>query len=204
MPGRQVIVYDKRAEAIAKGKSAWWTIWNNKLSRAGLPSLRSEVAAESQVWRVELRAGKAHLKDRWAVRTWIDLDARFVEIASHMLHAVRHTEPTSDTNRSRWPDSRLWSESRQNLSADLFETCSTGPPDLIKRVQLEAHDNMLSRQIKGILTTKAALRGLGPDDLAGFAVSTGQVLGSEMADPISSYARKLKRAKKKFAVIPTS
>jgi hypothetical protein len=39
MPGRQVIVYDKRAEVIARTKTYWWAIWNDTLRRAGLPLL---------------------------------------------------------------------------------------------------------------------------------------------------------------------
>ena len=39
MPNRQVIVYDKRAEVIARSKTYWWAIWNDTLRRAGMPLL---------------------------------------------------------------------------------------------------------------------------------------------------------------------
>lgn len=39
MPNRQVIVYDKRAEVIARSKTYWWAIWNDTLRRQGLPTL---------------------------------------------------------------------------------------------------------------------------------------------------------------------
>ena len=98
MPNRQVIVYDKRAEVIARSKSYWWVIWNDTLRRAGLPLLqydtvRREAGADptpvtvpyvensaphidatqpdiSRVWRIEFRAGKNRLKDTWGIRTW--------------------------------------------------------------------------------------------------------------------------------------
>lgn len=38
MPGRQLIVYDKRAEIIAKRKTAWWDIWDATRAKEGLPA----------------------------------------------------------------------------------------------------------------------------------------------------------------------
>lgn len=40
MPNRQVIVYDKRAEVIARSKTYWWAIWNDTLQQQGLPLLQ--------------------------------------------------------------------------------------------------------------------------------------------------------------------
>jgi hypothetical protein len=67
---RQVIVYDKRAEVIARGKSYWWDIWNHTIrtcktakngSCDGLTEYLTpnpDFARENRVWRVEFRAGK--------------------------------------------------------------------------------------------------------------------------------------------------
>jgi hypothetical protein len=77
MPARQVIVYDKRAEAIAHRKTHWWEIWNRALATRGLPLL--EPAGDRSacaVWRVEMRAGKDLLKDRWGIRDWAELAGR--------------------------------------------------------------------------------------------------------------------------------
>ena len=51
MPNRQVIVYDKRAEVIARSKTYWWAIWNDTLRRHGLPLLRYDTL------RREIHAG---------------------------------------------------------------------------------------------------------------------------------------------------
>ncbi|PIE18123.1 MAG: hypothetical protein CSA65_05915, partial [Proteobacteria bacterium] len=66
-PGRQVTIYDKRAQVIAKRKPIWWDIWNANLAREGAPPLDPD-AKSSQVWRIEVRAFKSCLKDRWGVR----------------------------------------------------------------------------------------------------------------------------------------
>ena len=57
MPGRQIIVYDKRREAIAKRKLFWFKVWNIE---------RDDPA--QKVARIEVRAGKKELKDRWHLR----------------------------------------------------------------------------------------------------------------------------------------
>jgi hypothetical protein len=79
---RQVIVYDKRAEVIARGKSYWWDIWNHTIRTCktaengscdvpnGYITPNPDFARENCVWRVEFRAGKNLLKDRWGIRTW--------------------------------------------------------------------------------------------------------------------------------------
>ena len=69
MPGREVTVYDKRADLIAKGKPEWWTIYNDLRKADGKPVLDPTDRASSQIWRVEVRAGKDHLKDRWGITT---------------------------------------------------------------------------------------------------------------------------------------
>ena len=57
MPGRQIIVYDKRAEAVAHRKLFWFKAW--KIDPAD---------ATAEITRVEVRAGKKELKDHWHLR----------------------------------------------------------------------------------------------------------------------------------------
>lgn len=121
---RQVIIYDKRSEVIAKGKSYWWDIWNHNLSKANKTDdltcsfegnvnhtkadkrihkvLKSD--EKSNIFRCEIRAGKDLLKDRWGIRTWADLFAKFGDLCRETCEVVRYTEPNvSDPNRARWP-----------------------------------------------------------------------------------------------------
>jgi hypothetical protein len=98
MPRRQVIVYDKRAEVVQKHKVHWWEIWNADRRARGLPELDPKDRESSRVWRVEVRAGKEHLKDRWNIRTWADLDSKVGDVFAAVLRAVRYAEPNADTN----------------------------------------------------------------------------------------------------------
>ncbi len=69
MPGRQVTIYDKRLEVTDKRKPIWWELWNANLNSEGLPPLDPKDRSESQIWRVEVRAGKRIMKDRWGITT---------------------------------------------------------------------------------------------------------------------------------------
>lgn len=198
MPGRQVIVYDKRAEVIARHKVGWWTIWNEPRTVAGLPPLDPADRAQSQVWRVELRAGKSHLKESWNLRRWADLDDRLGDLMAAMLKSIRHCTPNGDSNRSRWPDSQLWQSVASQLSKDLFEMASGAAPDLVKRVELEFHDALLGRQMTGLLTTRAALHGLDLEQLPSFAKFAGNEMCERIKAERDHYAKKLLDAKARY------
>lgn len=200
MPGRQVIVYDKRAEVIAKHKGTWWTIWNATRARNGLEKLNQLQPEESRVWRVELRAGKKHLKDRWSIRSWHDLAERFGDMIAATASAIRYTEPTCDGNRSRWPDSSLWSLVRVVLEADLFEMRNFAEPDLIKHVHQQAHNQLLEKQMVGLLTTRAAICGVDADALAKFAEAAGIEMATEIQSSPEVFAKKLLKASERYAV----
>lgn len=202
MPGRQVIIYDKRAEVIAKNKAGWWVIWNAARAHDGLAPLNPEVAAESRVWRVELRAGKSHLRDRWAIRTWAELDSHFGDMIAASLRATRYAQPNGDTNRSRWPDSEIWKLVKLQADADLFEMRLWADPDLVKRVEREAHDRLLAGQMLGLLTTRAALSGIDAGNLVSFAMTAGEEMSRKIAESPSRYEKKLARAGSRYSLGP--
>jgi hypothetical protein len=120
-PQRQVVLYDKRAEVIATGKPFWWPIWDAALVAQGLPPLDPKERSKSAVWRVEVRAYKRHLKDKWGVTTWGDLRDKLPEILHYALCDVRYTQPTADSNRARWPDHPLWDIARDAFSRDFAD-----------------------------------------------------------------------------------
>lgn len=200
MPGRQVIVYDKRAEVIAKHKVGWWEIWNAARERAELPLLAQDEAEQSRIWRVELRAGKRHLKDGWNLRTWADLDNHLGDLLSETLSAIRYTQPTDDSNRSRWPDSHLWKLVRQGAEHDLFEMRCYADPNRVKHVQKEEHDQLLAGQMLGLLISRAALHGLEVEKLQAFATSVGNDMARSITDASVRFGKKLQKAKDRIAI----
>lgn len=200
MPGRQVIVYDKRAEVIARHKVGWWEIWDANRLAAGYGPLNRKMPSESRAWRVELRAGKRHLKDRWGIVSWDDLDSRLGDVFLAMLQAIRYAEPNGDTNRARWPASDLWEQVKHQTRTDLFEMRTCANPNLVKLVQQEEYDRLLSGQMLGLLTSRAAVAGISMVELVQFARRIGIEMADEIAQDHAKFAKKLVRAAARLAV----
>lgn len=117
MPNRQVILYDKRREAIDTKKAHWFDIWA-KEARADDESV--EQAAERlrankalRVWRLELRAGKAHLDD-YRLKTFDDLEGMLGDVVRVTLENVRYLAPESrDSNVTRRAVHPIWPMARE-------------------------------------------------------------------------------------------
>jgi len=115
-PGRQVIVYDKRREAIAKNKLYWFDIW-------GLPTDTC-----LKVVRVEVRAGKKHLLD-WEVRGFDDLLVKIGDVFLRGVDAVRYVDTRVElSNVSRYQLSPLWRVVQHEIASGLFENISGAEP----------------------------------------------------------------------------
>jgi hypothetical protein len=111
-PGRQIIVYDKRREVIAKNKLYWFDIW-------GLPS-----DTILKVVRVEVRAGKKHLRD-WLIMGFDDLLAKIGDVFVRSLEAVRYVDTRVElSNVSRYPLSPLWRVVQREIESGLFDNIS--------------------------------------------------------------------------------
>lgn len=165
MPGRQVIVYDKRAEVIASQKKQMFTVWNANLKAMGEPTLNVSEIANAGIWRVEVRAGKDDLKKRWNASTWAKLDDIMGDIFCATMDAIRYTAPTDDTNRSRWPNHALWSAARDILAGDLHEMMCYAEPDKVREVIRDEHAAMLWKQTLGLAITYAVTQSYDADDL---------------------------------------
>ncbi|ATX64558.1 hypothetical protein [Roseinatronobacter bogoriensis] len=169
-PGRQVVLYDKRAEVIKTRKEYWVPIWNDALAVQGLPPLDMKRRAHSAVWRIEIRAGKSHLKDKHGVSTWGDLRERLPKILKEALRQVRFTVPASDSNRARWPNHPLWVLVRNALADDMADLGSMVDQSIISEMVREERDEMLMRQIAGCLISRAGLNGVSQDRLGAYAM----------------------------------
>jgi hypothetical protein len=201
MPGRQVIVYDKRAEIIANRKLAWWEIWNAGRQRDGLgPPIRDNPRTHA-VWRVEIRAGKDDLKGRWKITSWSDLNNKFGDLVALTLGKIRHTSPNGDGNRSRWPQSPLWLAVHEEVNQSLLEMRSYVSPQKLKVVQRGAHVQMLLGQITGLQIAVAAIERIPSAALPAYAASGGEQLAARIQSDPEHFARKLAVAAARYHVI---
>lgn len=232
MPNRQVIVYDKRAEVIARSKTYWWHIWNDTLRRAGLPPLHYDTVRRkddhtapsetlpyvedktasidasnpeaSRIWRFEFRAGKDHLKDTWGIRTWAQLFDTFGDLVRHTGEVVRYTAPNGDPNRSRWPNHLLWESVCAEMNDDLTEMRSGADPNPMKEVHKETHISMILGQAYGLQLTLGALNGVELDDLPRFIDDTAEAFKDKLRTAPEDSAKKLQSAKDRYRFIEVS
>ena len=202
MPGRQVIIYDKRREVIDKQKPIWWDIWNANLARDGLLALDPSDASQSRVWRIEIRAGKSLLKDRWNIRTWADFDAKFGDVVAEAFEKVRYCLPsTTDTNRARWPLAPIWELAAQEAEGDLFEMRSYLAPDAVKHVHREEQIRIILALVAGNMTTLAALEGVEAGALQDYAGGLGKRVGDGFAAEPERAEDKLNAAAARYRFI---
>lgn len=161
---RQLLIYDKRAEVIAKGKMGWLTIWNAARTNAGKPPIDLKCRTESQVWRFELRLGSKQLRNRFEMRSWLDLDAMIGDAFDDFSNRIRYCDPTPDSNRARWPAHELWRAVTSTIANDLHGNCSGVVPQNVKDANRAEHMRMLDRQILGLFVSRAAASDVnGPD-----------------------------------------
>jgi hypothetical protein len=168
MPGRQVIVYDKREEVLKRRKHEWPLIWNENLRAAGLPLLDMSDRATSQVWRIELRLGKDALRNRKDIRGWGSLHEHLQAEMDKLASDVTLTVPTPDSNRSRWPLHPIWQVAQEATATRLFEHVGTVPPEAVREIDLREKQLDLLKLIVANSVSLAYLEGLGPDDFEDF------------------------------------
>lgn len=113
MPNLQVQIYDKRREAIQDRKLYWFPVWGTDANDP-----------EQQIWRVEVRAGKKHLKDRWGLNTFQDIEDCFGDVVCAALDKIRYIddEQVFDTlNVTRARIHPLWVEVQEHAKQALFD-----------------------------------------------------------------------------------
>ncbi|WP_417733899.1 hypothetical protein [Roseovarius sp.] len=215
---RQVTIYNKRSEVIARGKSHWWDIWNHTL-RNGLANTNAPLtlhkehapdplspdadkAKQNQVWRVEFRAGKNLLKDRWGIRTWEQFFDRFGDLCRSSGELVRYADPDpTDSNRSRWPNHPLWEVVCAEMNDDLVEMRSGADPNPMKEVHREEHIASLLKQVTGTCITIAALEGWEHEELPAAFNGYAERMTNAVNDNPERSAKQLQDAKDRYVFI---
>ena len=112
--------------------------------------------------------------------------------------AIRYVEESGDTNRSRWPDSRLWLAVVQQLNYDLFEMRNFTAPDTIKRVHRNAHLDLLFQQSVGLLVTRAAIAEVPIKDLPNFAYDEAMKMAQQFKSDVQHFEGKLRRSAERY------
>lgn len=157
---RQLVIYDKRAEVMVKGKKGWLEIWNASLAETGKPPLDLKDRDQSLVWRFELRMGSKQLRNKWDMRSWADLDAMIGDAFTDFTNRIRYCISSTDSNRARWPLHELWQCVIDVIAGDLSGMRSGVVPDDVKEANRAEHKRMLDAQILGLMVSRAGVEGI--------------------------------------------
>lgn len=138
-PGRQIIVYDKRREAIEKQKYFWFEAWD-----------KDRHEPELEVWRVEVRAGKKELKNKYQIRTFEDFECGIGDAISNALEKVKYIDDQqNDSNVTRQSLHPLWVEAKSIALNNLCQFRSGLTPDQIIKITHEQAINQYTNLCVG-------------------------------------------------------
>lgn len=174
-PGRQIIVYDKRREAVEKQKYFWFKAWG--INR-GDPDL--------EVWRVEVRAGKKELKDKYQIRTFDDFEAGIGDVIVNALQDVRYLDDRqTDGNVSRQTLHPLWEKCQEVAAGNLIDYRSGLTPGQVVEIEREVAQERYRQLILGNAAGLGVSLGLSDNeilaDLPGLIAA--ETSASMQADP---------------------
>ncbi|WP_299394615.1 hypothetical protein [Pelagibius sp.] len=190
LPGRQIIVYDKRAEVLSRRKDHWWKIWGlDKADRS------------ARVWRVEVRAGKDHLKD-WGITTWEDLDASICDVFKMALRRVRYLDPEDrDSNVTRRGLHAIWRHTKAAVGDALVEHESGLCPDEARRVVRGVARRTYEGLLSGIAVSYAVVRGVPEHRLTEIADDIAARIVRDMRADLPKFLGKYQRARDRLHFI---
>lgn len=156
MPNRQITIYNKRREIVASKKSYWWQLW--ELNPAEI---------KSDVWRVEVRAGKKEL-NKWNLRRFEDFEKKSGDVIISMLKDYRYVIPNEkDKNRARWAMEPFWKECIESAHDYLAEYISNASREEIVAGIKEEISKRYKAFLSGSLTSYAALHGYDISEMPG-------------------------------------
>lgn len=191
MPNRQIIIYDKRAEVISKRKEHWWKIWDLDKNYEG-----------NKVWRVEVRAGKRHLKEKWNITSWQDLEASICDLFKKAMNDIRYLSPDqTDTNATRMDVDPIWEITTEEIGNCLRMYESGVEPSDIREVELNKAVHTYETLIKGCAAGLAAVLDYDGSNLSMIVPRLERVLRSDIRENREGFEKKVSKARDRFIFI---
>lgn len=150
MPGLQVCVYDKRREAIDRRKLHWFDAWGIDRHDPG-----------HQVWRVEIRAAKNELTNRWRIKTFEDLENAIGDVMLNALEQIRYVaDRQTDSNVTRQSLHPLWIAAKEVVSGNLADYRSGLTPDQILEIERAEAERQYQSLVLGNAAGLAVVMGM--------------------------------------------
>lgn len=151
---RQLCVYNKRTEQVAKRRGDWFAVWG------------AEKEDCPNVWRAEFRFGRDFLRD-WNIKSLDDVNATYGDLIADSLEAVRYVKPGEDSNLSRAPNHEFWDTVGAALRKMSDHNRSGILRGKVRMTQAKDAQEMFANQALGLLASYAEALGLDEtDDIA--------------------------------------
>lgn len=183
MPNKQVIIYDKRREVIDKRKKWWFEIW--------------DVPPETQVWRLEVRAGKRYLKEKFDLTTFDDFDRMGGEVFEAILGDMDlKLEGQDDQNITRQASHPFWTAAVEAITARVVSTIDPDAQEAVKVVWRDQKREQYEALMGGLAASFSFVKGFG-DDFDPLTI--GAAVGGAIAARIDQDRAKFISARKRAA-----
>lgn len=160
---KQIGIYDKLREVRQKRDRRMPLIWDAAREAAHARPLVYRGKEADDIWRVELRAGKEYLKGKWDVTGWGSLFDQLDAIFEDMLKSMRYAAPTSDTNRSRWPNHPLWEIVSKEIAENAMQDVPTVTCEQLKEATLRDKLEWFETNLLGNMVSHAVLSDIAPE-----------------------------------------
>lgn len=155
-PGRQIIIYNKRREAIERQKWFWFKAWGKDRHDKTL-----------EVWRIEVRAGKTELKEKYRITSIADFEAAIGDVIVNALDDIRYLDDfQGDSNVTRQTLSPLWQAAQETAASNLLQLRSGLTPGQVKEVERTQAQETYLALCAGNAVGLAICRGLSDDQIA--------------------------------------
>ncbi len=191
-PNRQIILYDKYREVIEKQKTYWFKAWKVE-----------QIDSSLEVWRVEVRSGKKHLKEKYKIRTFDDLETGIGDVIVNALFDVRYVaEMQRDSNITRQAIHPLWLACINTAKGKLIDFRSGLTPDQVRMIEREIAVKTYAKQLSGLAISLGVVLGL--DDatiLKDLVKHTSPFINSALKREDGQAAKTVRRARERLHFI---
>ena len=153
-PNRQIIVYDKRGEVIAKRNPAWFEFWD----------IHPQDMTQT-VHRVEIRLFKNELKKR-ELRTFDDLRTKVIAAMIHAAEIIHYVTPReADQNISRLPNHPFWDHVQAHVGAHVLRNPNYVDPARVKHVIRAQKALESKKQVLGNMANLSVFENMDPKNI---------------------------------------
>jgi hypothetical protein len=156
-----------------------------------------------RVWRVEVRAGKDELKNRWNLRTFADIRAAVGDVVSQAIQDVRYLDDAqTDSNVSRQVLHPLWIVATEAFTGKLADNRVGLAPGRLKAILRDEHAAMLRRQIVGLAGGLAVAQGFDDNGMREtLPEHVAAVIEASTEDPRSAFWRNVARKREEIVFL---